>query len=119
MYQYLELAKDMVKKSGLPRFYTFWKKGRKNLTQFTRDDFAVMNVYGGLFVYITMDKKTKNHRDDSERSSDGRMYDIKGIHLLSSNFRQLSYNFLLQLFHILLIHVIIKTVYLILKSKTN
>lgn len=78
-----------------------------------------MNGDGGLFVYKTGEEKTKNHQDDSERSSDGRMYELKGIHWLSSNFRQLSYNFLLQLFHILLIHVIIKTVYLILKSKTN
>lgn len=56
----------------------FGRRGRQNLAQLTRDDFAVRNGDGGLFVYKTRDEKTKKHQDDSERSSDGRMYEIKG-----------------------------------------
>lgn len=57
----------------------FGKRGRENLAQLTKDDFVVMNGDGGLFVYKTRDEKTKNHQDDSERSLDGRMYEIKVI----------------------------------------
>lgn len=39
----------------------------------------MMNGDGGLFVYKTGEEKTKNHQDDSERSLDGRMYEIKVI----------------------------------------
>lgn len=36
-----------------------------------------MNGDGGLFVYKTGEEKTKTHQDDSERSSDSRMYELK------------------------------------------
>jgi hypothetical protein len=57
----------------------FGRRGRENLTTLTRKDFAVKQGDGGLlYVYKTTDEKTKNHQDDSMKSSDGRMYEIKG-----------------------------------------
>ena len=59
----------------------FGRRGRENLSTLTRDDFAVTrNERGDLFVYKTKDEKTKNHQDDTEKSADGRMYEIKGMH---------------------------------------
>lgn len=53
----------------------FGRRGTENLSTLTRSNFAVQqNADGILYVY----KKTKNHQDDSEKSADGRMYEIKG-----------------------------------------
>ena len=37
-----------------------------------------MDSEGKMFVYKCLGEQTKNHQSDSERSSDGRMYEIKG-----------------------------------------
>lgn len=60
----------------------FGRRGRENLAALTRKDFAVQqDAAGTLFVYKSTDERTKNHQSDAERSSDGRMYAIKGINL--------------------------------------
>ena len=57
----------------------FGRRGRGNLATLTRLDFAVQqNEEGILFVYKTKDEKTKNHQNDNGKSSDGRMYQMKG-----------------------------------------
>jgi hypothetical protein len=57
----------------------FGRRGRENLATVTGQDFAVTRGEGNLlYVYKTKDEKTKNHQDDYEKSSDGRMYEIKG-----------------------------------------
>lgn len=63
----------------------FGRRGRENLAQLTRHDFAVTTDENrSLYVYQTRDEQTKNHQDDSERSSDGAMFEIKGmLHYLS------------------------------------
>ncbi|CAC5364871.1 unnamed protein product [Mytilus coruscus] len=51
-----------------------FKKSKKHI-----NDFAVQpDPEGTLYVYKTHDELTKNHQTDSEKSSDGRMYEIKG-----------------------------------------
>lgn len=56
----------------------FGRRGRENLATLTRDDFAVTkNGNGTLYVYKATDEKTKNHQDDNQKASDGRMYEIK------------------------------------------
>ncbi|VDH93436.1 Hypothetical predicted protein [Mytilus galloprovincialis] len=58
----------------------FGRRGRENLATLTRQDFAVQpDPEGTLYIYKTHDELTKNHQTDSEKSSDGRMYEIKGI----------------------------------------
>ncbi|CAG2185548.1 unnamed protein product [Mytilus edulis] len=57
----------------------FGRRGRENLATLTRQDFAVQpDPEGTLYIYKTHDELTKNHQTDSEKSSDGRMYEIKG-----------------------------------------
>lgn len=57
----------------------FGRRGRENLANLTRSDFAVRrDDEGCLYVYQTKDEQTKNHQEDSEKSSDGRMYEKKG-----------------------------------------
>lgn len=57
----------------------FGRRGRENLATLTRQDFAVSRDDEGLmYVYKTTDEQTKNHQDDSQKSSDGRMYEVKG-----------------------------------------
>ncbi|XP_062607914.1 uncharacterized protein LOC134269726 [Saccostrea cucullata] len=76
--QNLEDAKMLQYKVFLDIMLHFGRRGRENLSSLTRKDFAVMRGEGNqLFVYKTKDEKTKNHQDDSEKSSDGRMYEIK------------------------------------------
>ena len=59
----------------------FGRRGRENLANLTRTDFAVTrDDEGSMYVYKTRDESTKNHQDDSEKSSDGRMYEVKGIY---------------------------------------
>lgn len=59
----------------------FGRRGRENLANLTRSDFAVkQDDEGILYVYQTKDEQTKNHQEDLERSSDGRMYEKKGKH---------------------------------------
>ena len=56
----------------------FGRRGRGNLSTLTRKHFAVkMDSEGKMFAYKCLDEQTKNHQSDSERSSDGRMYEIK------------------------------------------
>jgi hypothetical protein len=56
----------------------FGRRGRENLRNLQRSDFAVTrDAEGALFVYKTRDEQTKNHQNDDERA-DGRMYEIKG-----------------------------------------
>ena len=55
------------------------RRGRENLANLTRKHFAVQkDSEGKLYVYKALDEQTKNHQSDSELSSDGRMYEIKG-----------------------------------------
>jgi hypothetical protein len=57
----------------------FGRRGRESLASLTRNHFAVTrNGNGDLYVYKTTDQKTKNHQDDDQKASDGRMYEIKG-----------------------------------------
>ena len=57
----------------------FGRRGRENLADLTRKDFAVTtDENGSLYVYMTRDEQTKNHQDDNEKSSDGVMCEIKG-----------------------------------------
>ena len=57
----------------------FGRRGRENLSSLTRKDFAVQRGSDNLlYVYKTSDERTKNHQDDSDRASDGRMYEIQG-----------------------------------------
>lgn len=56
----------------------FGRRGRENLSNLTRRHFAVtQNEEGTLYVYKVVDERTKNHQDDNDKSSDGRMYEIK------------------------------------------
>ena len=57
----------------------FGRRGRENLANLTRKHFAVQrDGEGKMYVYKVLDEQTKNHQCDSELSSDGRMYEIKG-----------------------------------------
>ena len=57
----------------------FGRRERENLVDLTRKDFAVTtDENGSLYVYMTRDELIKNHQDDSEKSSDGVMCEIKG-----------------------------------------
>lgn len=57
----------------------FGRRGRENLSNLTRRDFAVSrDPDGALYVYKTKDESTKNHQMDEAKSSDGRMYEVKG-----------------------------------------
>ncbi|XP_071166091.1 uncharacterized protein [Mytilus edulis] len=57
----------------------FGRRGRENLATLSRQDFAVQpDPECTLNIYKTHDELTKNHQTDSEKSSDGRMYEIKG-----------------------------------------
>lgn len=57
----------------------FGRRGRENLASLTRKDFAVTkDAEGTLYVYKCTDEATKNHQMDDQKSSDGRMYEIKG-----------------------------------------
>jgi hypothetical protein len=54
----------------------FGRRGRENLVSLTRKDFAVQQNYS---LYIKRQvKKTKTTKMDGEKSSDGRMYEVKG-----------------------------------------
>jgi hypothetical protein len=45
-------------------------------------DFAVQQDSAGMmFLYKTTDERAKNHQNDSEKSADGRMYEIKGKYI--------------------------------------
>jgi hypothetical protein len=55
------------------------RRRSENLSTLTRKHFAVkMDSEGKMFVYKCLGEQTKNHQSDGERSSDGRMYEIKG-----------------------------------------
>ena len=57
----------------------FGRRGRENRASLTRKGFAVkQDSDGALYVYRTTDEQTKNHQMDHQKSSDGRMYEIKG-----------------------------------------
>ncbi|CAG2187028.1 unnamed protein product [Mytilus edulis] len=63
----------------------FGRRGRENLATLTRQDFAVQpDPEGTLYVHKTHDELTKNHQTDSEKSSDGRMYEIKETEAIST-----------------------------------
>jgi hypothetical protein len=63
----------------------FGRRGRENLASLTRKDFAVQqNSDGVLFVYKTTDEENKNHQMDGEKSSDRRIYEVKGNSYISS-----------------------------------
>ena len=63
----------------------FGRRRRENLASLTGKDFAVQqNSDGVLCEYNTTDEKTKNHQMDGEKSSDGRMYEVKGNSSISS-----------------------------------
>jgi hypothetical protein len=54
----------------------FGRRGRENLVSLTRKDFDVQQNYS---LYIKRQvKKTKTTKMDGEKSSDGRMYEVKG-----------------------------------------
>ena len=56
----------------------FCNRGRENLRDFQKSDFGTSVDADGLkYVFIKIDKATKNHRDDDEKSSGGIMYEIK------------------------------------------
>ncbi|XP_063442973.1 uncharacterized protein LOC134723282 [Mytilus trossulus] len=75
----LESPKMLQYKVFVDIMIHFGRRGRENLTTLTRQDFAVQpDPEGTLYVYKTHDELTKNHQTDSEKSSDGRMYEIKG-----------------------------------------
>ena len=60
----------------------FGRRGRENLTNLTMKDFAVQQDSAGMmFLYKTTDERAKNHQNDSEKSADGRMYEIKGKYI--------------------------------------
>ena len=55
------------------------RRGRENLLEMKRSDFASTTDSDGLrYILICKDELTKNHRDDPNTASD-RMYEIKGI----------------------------------------
>lgn len=55
----------------------FGRRGRENLRQLQRSDFAVQrDGEGSLYVYKTRDEQTKNHQSDDNRA-EGRMYEIR------------------------------------------
>ncbi|CAC5415023.1 unnamed protein product [Mytilus coruscus] len=57
----------------------FGRRGRENLSTLTRKDFAVQpDPEGTLYIYKTHDELTKNLQTNNEKSSDGKMYEIKG-----------------------------------------
>ena len=57
----------------------FGKRGRKNLREMKRSDFACTTDSDGLrSIYICKDELTKNHQHDPNTAS-GRMYEIKDI----------------------------------------
>ena len=57
----------------------FVRQGRENLASLTGKYFAVkQDSRCALYVYKTTDEQTKNHQMDHQKSSDGRMYEIKG-----------------------------------------
>ena len=57
----------------------FGRRGRENLAELTRNHFAVTrDDKGSLYIYMTLDEQTKNHQNDSKKSSDGAMYEIRG-----------------------------------------
>lgn len=58
----------------------FGRRGRENLRDLRRDDFAVTSDgTGALYAYKVKDELTKNHQTDDSKS-EGRMYEIKGIY---------------------------------------
>ncbi|XP_052098825.1 uncharacterized protein LOC127733511 [Mytilus californianus] len=74
----LESPKMLQYKVFVDIMIHFGRRGRENLATLTRQDFAVQpDPEGTLYVYKTHDELTKNHQTDSEKSSDGRMYEIK------------------------------------------
>ncbi|VDH93435.1 Hypothetical predicted protein, partial [Mytilus galloprovincialis] len=76
----LESPKMLQYKVFVDIMIHFGRRGRENLATLTRQDFAVQpDPEGTLYIYKTHDELTKNHQTDSEKSSDGRMYEIKGI----------------------------------------
>lgn len=75
----LESPKMLQYKVFVDIMIHFGRRGRENLATLTRQDFAVQpDPEGTLYIYKTHDELTKNHQTDSEKSSDGRMYEIKG-----------------------------------------
>ena len=61
----------------------FGRRGRENLACLTRKDFAVSrDADGAMYVYKTKDEATKNRQMDDVKSSDGRMYEVKGKYLI-------------------------------------
>ena len=65
----------------------FGRRGRENLSTLTRTDFAVTrDDEGSLYVDETRHEQTKNHQDDSQKSSDGRMYERKGKYSFLNSF---------------------------------
>lgn len=55
----------------------FGRRGRENLRQLKRSDFAIStDATGDRYVYLT-DERTKNHQDD-DGGAEGRMYEVKG-----------------------------------------
>ncbi|XP_033759203.1 uncharacterized protein LOC117341461 [Pecten maximus] len=74
----LEDAQLLQYKVFIDLMLHFGRRGRENLATLTRQDFAVgRDDEGALYVYKTTDELTKNHQDDSQKSSDGRMYEVK------------------------------------------
>lgn len=56
----------------------FGRRGRENLRDLQRDDFAVTrDGQGALYAHKLRDELTKNHQTDDTKS-EGRMYEIKG-----------------------------------------
>ena len=55
----------------------FGRRGRENLANLKRSDFAVKHDENGqMYIHKTWDEQTKNHQDDSCKSGDRRMYEI-------------------------------------------
>ncbi|XP_063436822.1 uncharacterized protein LOC134718258 [Mytilus trossulus] len=74
----LESPKMLQYKVFVDIMIHFGRRGKENLVTLTRQDFAVQpDTEGTLYVYKTHDELTKNHQTDSEKSSDGKMYEIK------------------------------------------
>ena len=61
----------------------FGRRGRENLRDLKRDDFAITrDGEEALYAYKVKDELTKKHQTDDAKS-EGRMYEIKG-NLMSS-----------------------------------
>lgn len=60
----------------------FGRRGRENIRNLERDDFAVTrDGEGSMYFYKVKDELTKNHQTDDART-EGRMYEMKGIFIM-------------------------------------